>query len=72
MAQLARIYEQIGSRLYPRTLQDYQLLTKPWKTDRQGYWSLLEGHDIGEEEMTEEDKRAWSPGGGGYGVYLVK
>jgi hypothetical protein len=58
--------------LYFRTLQHYQVLTKPWLPDQNGYITLLDWHRIGEEEMTEEDKQAWGPGGGGYGVYLVK
>jgi SAM-dependent methyltransferase len=72
MIQLERIYEQMGSKLYPRTLQHYQVLTKPWLPDQNGYSTLLDWHRIGEEEMTEKDKQAWGPAGGGYGVYLVK
>lgn len=72
MAQLARIYEQMGSKLYPRTLKDYQALIAPWHPGPKGFTSLMEWHNIGDGEMTGEDKRAWGPSGGGYGAFLVK
>ena len=70
--QLARIYEQMGSKLYPRTLHDYQTLVSPWHPDQSGFIALLDWHNIGDEEMTEEDLKIWGPSGGGYGAYLVK
>lgn len=72
MTQLARIYEQMGSKLYPRTLKDYQALTAPWQPDPNGYISLMDWHKIQQEEMTDDDIRAWGSSGGGYGAYLVK
>jgi hypothetical protein len=72
MTQLVKIYEQMGAKLYVRSLQDYQALVAPWKPDNKGYIPLLDWHGIGEEEMTEDDKQAWGPSGGGFGAYLVK
>ncbi|NIT61540.1 MAG: hypothetical protein GWN00_36670 [Aliifodinibius sp.] len=72
MSQVARLYEQMGSNLHPRTLQDYKSLISPWKPDHQDFITLLDWHNIGEGEMTDEDKRIWGPGGGGYGAYLIK
>jgi hypothetical protein len=72
MAQLLRIYEQMKSRLYPRTLHEYQALVKPWRPDKKGFVSLLSWHGMNEEEMSEDDKYDWGPSGGGYGVFLVK
>jgi hypothetical protein len=72
MVQLARVYEQIGSRLNPRTLQEYQKLLQPWRADEKGYCTLMSWHGIGQEEMTDEDRQSWGTSGGGYGAYLVK
>lgn len=72
MVQLDKIYEQMGNKLHPRSLEKYQTLIKPWIPDENGFCTLLDWHGIGEEELTEEEKLIWGSGGGGYGVYLVK
>lgn len=72
MVQLTKIYEQMGSKLHPRALEDYRHLVKPWLPDEKGYFSLMDWHGISEEEMSEEDKLSWGSSGGGYGVYLRK
>ncbi|MFZ0547196.1 MAG: SAM-dependent methyltransferase [Candidatus Promineifilaceae bacterium] len=72
IVQLAKIYEQMGSKIFIRTLQVYQSLLQPWQPDEKGFCSLLEWHGMNEEEMTEDDRQSWGLSGGGYGVYLVK
>ena len=72
MAQLLKIYEQMRSKLYPRTLEEYQILVKPWLPDEKGFISLLHWHGMNEAEMSKDDERNWGPSGGGYGAFLVK
>jgi hypothetical protein len=72
MTQLARVYEQMGSKLHPRTLKDYQALISPWHPDPKGFISLMDWHNIQQDELTDEDLRAWGSSGGGYGAFLVK
>lgn len=72
MAQLARVYEQMGVTLHPRPIEEYETLIKPWRPDENGFCTLLDWHGMGEEALTEMDKREWGLSGGGYGVYLVK
>ena len=72
MAQLVRIYDQMGVALHARTIQDYEALLRPWLPDENGFCTLLNWHGMGEEAMTEEDKQGWGLSGGGYGVYLAK
>lgn len=72
LTQMARMYEQMGSRLYPRTVKEYETLIAPWRPDEKGFIPFLEWHSIDEKEITQEEMRVWGPGGGGYGAYLVK
>lgn len=72
MAQLAKIYDQMGTAVYIRTVQAYAALLKPWLPDENGFRTLLAWHGMGEEEMTAEDVQCWGRSGGGYGVYLGK
>jgi hypothetical protein len=69
---VGKIYEQMGSPLYPRSKESYIGLLQPWKTDKDGFVRLLEWHGLDEKEIASEDKRSWGMGGGGYGSYLVK
>jgi hypothetical protein len=70
--QTLKIYEQMGSPLYPRTLEQYKELLLPWRPDAQGYISLLNWHGFDQSELGKEDVAAFGPMGGGYGAYLVK
>lgn len=66
-----KIYEQMGSPLYPRSLDHYSELIKPWKPDAKGFLSLLNWHGFDDRFVSEEDRHV-GPAGSGYGAYLVK
>jgi len=66
------IYEQMGQKPYPRTLEEYVSLVKPWPTDEQSFIPLLKWHGLEQSELGHEDAVAFGPMGGGYGAYLVK
>ena len=71
-AQVKKIYEQMGTKTYNRTLKEYQELLQPWKADGQGFVSLFEWHGFENSDFANEDIESFGPMGGGYGVYLVK
>jgi hypothetical protein len=70
--QVQKIYEQMGTPGYPRSLERYKELLQPWRPDEKGFISLLEWHGLDQAEMTEEDQQSWGPTGIGYGAYLIK
>ena len=72
MVQFFKIYEQMGSTLHIRSVEEYRELLLPWQPDEQDFISLLEWHGFEQSEMSEEDEEAFGPAGAGYGVYLVK
>ena len=67
-----RVFEQMGVPFHLRSLEAYRELIQPWRSDKEGFVSLLQWHGIDQSEISEQDRRAVGPGGGGYGVYLVK
>jgi hypothetical protein len=69
--QVMKIYEGMGQKLTFRPLKKYQELIQPWKTDENGFVSLLEWHGFKESELGKDDAAAFGPMGG-YGAYLVK
>lgn len=73
-AKVRKIYEQMGTPVYNRSLDKLYELLNPWKPDQGGFVSLLEWHgfDRSEVGMTDEDLRTVGESGGGHGVYLVK
>ncbi len=72
MLQLQKIYQQMNSTLYPRSLKEYEALIAPWVPDDKGFISLLKWHGMAEDEMSENEKQNFGPSGGGYGVFLTK
>jgi SAM-dependent methyltransferase len=72
MAKALKIYEQMGSPAYIRSLEEYEELIQPWRPEKAGFVSLLEWHGFDQTEMTEEARRIYGPSGGGYGAYLAK
>lgn len=70
-ARLLSIYERMNATLYPRTIEDYQQLIKPWIPDEKGFISLLQWHGM-ENEFPQNDQTDWGLSGGGYGVFLIK
>lgn len=69
---LMKIYESMGSPLYLRTVEKYQELTQPWKPGPEGFVPFVEWHGFDQSFMSDEERAAAGPGGGGYGAYLVK
>jgi len=67
-----KIYEQMGTPVYPRTLREYEELLKSWQTDAMGFVSLLEWHGFDQSELGIEDAAALGPLGSDFGAYLIK
>ncbi len=67
-----RIYEQMGSPLRIRTLDQFRKMLGPWKLEKEGFISLLEWHGFDQSELGKEDVKAFGPMGGVFGAYLVK
>jgi hypothetical protein len=72
VAEVAKMYQQMGSAIFFRSLDRYQQLVKPWRTDEQGFVSLLDWHGVSTSEMGKEDRQSFGPSGGAFGGYLVK
>jgi hypothetical protein len=72
MMKVLNIYKQMGSPVYLRDLDQYRTLVQPWHTDETGFVSFMDWHGIDQIEMSQEDRNASGPAGGGYGAYLVK
>lgn len=70
--QVLKIYEQMETPFYIRSLEAYKELLQPWQPDEGGFVPLLEWHGFDQSEMSKEDSQVWGPAGGGYGAYLVK
>ncbi|HUH96658.1 MAG TPA: SAM-dependent methyltransferase [Anaerolineales bacterium] len=71
-AQAIKIYEQMGTPTYKRTLKDYQELLPPWKLEKPGFISLFQWNGFEESDFAKEDVDSFGPFGGGHGAYLVK
>ena len=71
-AQVLKIYQQMGSTIYLRTLDQYLQLLKPWRPDGEGFISFLDLHEFDQSSMSEEVKRLTGSGGGQYGAYFIK
>jgi hypothetical protein len=70
--KVLKIYEQMGTPLYIRSLEAHRELVQPWHPGEEGFIPLLAWHELDQSEMSEEDRQIFGPGGGGYGAYLVK
>lgn len=72
MVKLLEIYRNMGSQFRIRSTDEYLALLKPWHPDAQGFMPFIKWHALDPAIMSKEDLLAAGPGGGGYGVYLVK
>lgn len=72
LEQIINIYEQMGTKVYLRSLEKFEKLIQPWQLDEDGFVSLLAWHGFDESELAEEDVKVFGPMGGGFGAYLVK
>ena len=70
--QLLKIYDQMGQKLFFRSLEKYEKLIQPWQLDEEGFIRLLDWHGFQQSELSQEDEDSWGPMGGGHGAYLVK
>ncbi len=71
-AQVMKIYNQMGTPVYARSLERFKQLLLPWHADERGFISPLEWHGFDEKAMTPEDLRSFGLGASGHGAYLVK
>jgi len=72
VVKMVKIYEQTGTPIHIRELDNFRKLLGPWKFEGQGFISLLEWHGFDQTELSKEDAGAWGAMGGGYGAYLIK
>lgn len=70
--QVVKIYENMGTQVFLRTLKQYEEMVQPWRVDANGWIPLLEWHGLDQSELANEDAESMGPFGGGYGAYLVK
>jgi hypothetical protein len=70
--ELFKIYDQMGTKTYPRPLEQYQKLIHPWHPDEKGFITMLAWHGFDEKDLSPEDRKAFGTGGGGHGAYLIK
>ncbi len=63
--QVLEMYRKMGDPMYPRPLEVFQELTKPWRADALGYRTLEEWHGVATDDIR-------AVGWEGYGVYLIK
>jgi hypothetical protein len=71
-AQVEKIYEQMGSKIYRRSLKQIRELLHPWQLDENGFISLLKWHGFEQSDFAKDDMESFGPMGGGYGAYLTK
>lgn len=72
IAQALKVYQQMGTTLYLRTLDQYAELLQPWRMDGDGFVSFLDWHQFDASLMNEDVKQRTGGAGGNYGAYLVK
>lgn len=72
IAQALKIYQQMGSTIYLRTLEKYAELLRPWRVEGNGFTSFVDWHQFDESLMGEDTKQRSGGGGGNYGTYLIK
>ncbi len=65
------VYQQMGSTIYVRTLDQYRELIHPWKVEND-FVSLLEWHGFDDSVFSAKDRAILAKSGGGYGAYLIK
>ena len=72
MISAVKLYEQMGTPTYFRSLARHTELIQPWHPDTNGFIPLLQWHGFDQSEMAQDDVTAFGPMGAGYGAYLVK
>lgn len=72
IVQMLQIMEKMGSPLYLRTLDRLREMLNPWHPDALDFISLMKWHNVPENQLSEEERKAVGASGGGYGAYLVK
>lgn len=72
MISALKLYGQMGTTSYIRSLARHIELIQLWRPDANGFISLLKRHGFDESELGQEDVQAYGPMGGGYGAYLIK
>lgn len=70
--QAVKIYQQMGSTIHMRTLEQYTQLLQPWHLEEKGFISFLEWHHFGSEMLTADARQRAGEGGGNFGAYLRK
>jgi hypothetical protein len=71
ISKMIETYKQAGSNMYMRPLERFRELIKPWHMEKD-FISMLDWHGFDRSEMTPEEMALAGPGGGNYGVYLLK
>jgi len=66
------LYKSMGTQLYPRRIESFNDLIKPWKIKGNKWTPLLEWHGFDESALGQEKMEAFGPMGGGHGAYLIK
>ncbi len=70
--RVIELYKAMGSTLHYRSVEEYQVMVRPWEPNENGFIPLLEWHGFDQSELSQEDAEAFGPMGGGYGAYLKK
>ena len=55
--KIFELYERIGSKLHPRSLNRMKDLLVPWKLEGPGFITLLQWHSLDKSAMSEEEKK---------------
>jgi hypothetical protein len=72
VAEALKMYAQMGTPIYIRSLDTYRKLLDPWHPDEADFVSFLQWHGFDESILNEEIKNRSGQGAGNYGAYLVK
>lgn len=72
VAQNLKMYADMGSPAYLRTLPQVRALLQPWQEDAGGFIDLISWHSLERDTVGPEELKAWGASGGGYGAYLLK
>jgi hypothetical protein len=70
--QIMQIYDQMGTKVYFRSLDLFHELLQPWTFSENGFVSLLDWHGFEHTEIAQGGAETVGPMGGGFGAYLVK
>lgn len=71
ISEAIKVYKQMGSQIYIRSMERFLELIKPWEPDSNGFVSFLEWHGF-DESILPEAARQVAKSGGNFGAYLTK